>query len=91
MINSSPLDGFSGFLVVSFVFPSKLLDVKVDSEAKNRLKTRSIIGMTEIDFVLELNLDTKVRRTQPSKKDKAPHFNPTRLIINATYFDFFCV
>ena len=42
-----------------------------------------------IDFVLEVNLDTKVRRAAPSKKDKVPHFNPARLIINAAYVDLF--
>jgi len=41
------------------------------------------------NFVLEVNLDTKVRRACPSKKDKVLHFNPARLSINATYFDLF--
>lgn len=50
-----------------------------------------MIGMTEDDFVLELNLDTKVRRPYPSKKDKLPHFNPVRLIINAPCSEFFRV
>jgi hypothetical protein len=91
MIYSSPLDELSGFLFVSFEVPSTLLVVRNDSEEKNRLKTRNMIGMAANDFVLEVNLDTKVRRAQPSKKDKVPRFNPTRLIINATYFEFFCV
>jgi len=47
MINSCPLDGFSGIFVVSFVVTSKFLDVEIDSEEKNRLKRRNITGITE--------------------------------------------
>ena len=49
MTNSCPLDGVSAFLVVSFLvtspLPLEVVEVN-DSEEKNRLKTRSIIGMT---------------------------------------------
>ncbi len=48
LIIYSWLGGTSVFLVVSFVVtsPLPLVEVNVDSEEKNRLKTRNIIGMT---------------------------------------------